>query len=104
MKYRLWLENLDCGVAADQYALDWRDNMREHGYDDVLLGLLSDDIPVTFPIPDDEDEEPEISLDAITFERCPHCHEVISLPGFNTMLAFICPKCGNSVAVERPLQ
>ncbi len=29
MTYRLWIGDLDCGVAADQYASDWQNAMRE---------------------------------------------------------------------------
>lgn len=37
MAYRLWLSDLECGVAADEDATTWRDTMREHGYDEVRI-------------------------------------------------------------------
>jgi hypothetical protein len=29
MTYRLWIDDLDCGVAADEHAANWLEAMRE---------------------------------------------------------------------------
>jgi hypothetical protein len=102
MTYRLWLGDLDCGVAADQNATNWRDAMREHGYEGVRIEPDPDAEP-TFPVGDEDFEQADL-VSSVATARCPHCQATISFPGFDTMLAFICPQCGTSVKATLPVQ
>ena len=102
MTYRLWLGDLECGVAADQYAADWLHAIQQrYPHKNVRIEPAPGLAP-TFPLGDDNSEEPDLT-GAITTARCPHCQEVTAFPGFDRMLAFVCPHCGQGVQVVLPI-
>lgn len=72
MKYRLWLNERDCGVAADQYAIDWRDAMQQRYSDDHVRIEPAPDAEPTFPV-GEEDEDEKFDPTAVATVRCPRC-------------------------------
>ena len=69
--YRLWLRDVNCGVAADRDATNWLDVMQNRGYEGVRMEPDPDAVP-TFPLSDDDSEEPDVTT-AIATVRCTHC-------------------------------
>lgn len=87
MTYRLSLNDLDCGVAADQYAIGWRDTMQKRYRDDHVRIEPESGAEPTFPV-GEEDEGDRFDPMAVATVRCPRCDAVISFSGFEAMLAY----------------
>src|SRR5215471_19268433 len=99
MNYHLWLNDLECGVAADRYAIDWRDAMRERYPDDRVH---------IEPVPDteligEENVADRFDPTAVATVRCPRCDAIISFPGFDAMPAYRCPHCHGFIEVMPPV-
>lgn len=82
MNYRLWLNDLDCGMAADQYATDWRDAMRKRYPEDHVRIEPALHTEPTLPIKEETDK---FDPTAVATVRCPRCDAIIAFPGFDAM-------------------
>jgi len=102
MKYRLWIESLEGGVAEDDYATAWLEKMRQHGYDNVRIEPVPDDLAITFPLTDKGERDDEIPSRAAVV-RCPHCQGRQAIPGFSTMFMVTCRECGAAIDCTPPL-
>jgi hypothetical protein len=95
--YRLWVGNEDFGITAEEPAKEWLEVIRERYPDENIRIQPVAAEEATFPVGSKDDPEP---LSAITSARCPHCQALVTFPGFDAMLAFVCPECGESVRIE----
>lgn len=102
MTYRLYLGELDAGIAEDESALNWLSAMHEHGYEDARIESAPGLKP-TFPLADDESEQAP-DLMRVATVGCPHCQEIVAVPGLDHLFAFVCPHCGESATVTLPIQ
>jgi hypothetical protein len=103
MMYRLWLGDLECGVAADEHAMHWLEKILERYPDQDVWIEAAPGAQQMFPLWDDEEERGLEALreaGSVAVGRCPECQAVISFPGFDAIFAFVCPECGRGVNTE----
>ena len=53
---------------------------------------------------DPEDDEYPAEFDEVCSVRCPHCGELNTFPGFDSVFIFVCHFCGEPVEPKTPIQ
>src|SRR4051812_28555637 len=103
MTYRLWIEDLDCGVAVDEHAVNWMEAIRKRYPDTNVRIEAAPDATPTFPVGEEEERDaPDPS--SITRATCPHCGAVRTFPGFEVKYSFVCRECGEGVTLSASKQ
>jgi hypothetical protein len=93
------------GIAIEDDARNWLAGMHEHGYQDVRIEPMSDG-RVTFPVSEEDADAGDIAatFESVAAARCPHCHRLVTFPGFDAIFAFVCPECAQPVKVATAIQ